>query len=171
MPRTKTSNPFLKMTHHDLAYAVQRLVRLGKTNVAHIRTLASERMSAIEHLEAKVAALKAAIDVDAIAAAPRKYKARVVKAVKHVAKAAKRKVGRPKGSKTKLKLVKAKKAAKPVVKRSPAAIAAMKIQGRYMGIRRHLTAALQAEASKIAQAEGVKAALKFVEANRAKSAA
>jgi hypothetical protein len=99
MSRTQFSNPFLKMTHHDLAYAVQRLVRLGTTTAEHVRTLAAERSSAIELLEARLAALRSADDVPA--PAKRKYTRRATKpgSVQKPAKVAKRKVGRPKGSK------------------------------------------------------------------------
>jgi hypothetical protein len=178
MPKTSSSNPFLKMTHLDLAYAVQRLVRFGKTTTTQVRTLAGERQAAIELLEARVAALKAAFDVDAPASAPRKYKPRAAKKGRahKPAKVAKRRVGRPKGSKNKprvkvVKVVKAVKAAKPAAKMSAKAAAARKVQGRYLGLRRQLSRELQAQASKIAQAEGVGAALKFVEANKAERAA
>jgi hypothetical protein len=101
MPRTQSSNPFLKMHHLDLAYAVQRLVRLGTTTAAHVRALAAERKSAIAILEAKVANLKAALDVDATAPAKRKYTHRAPKQGRapKLVTVAKRKVGRPKGSK------------------------------------------------------------------------
>jgi hypothetical protein len=168
MPKTRPSNPFLKMQHLDLAYAVQRLVRLGTTTAEQVGALAAERHSAIVLLESKVAALKAALDVDG-PQATRKYRSHAKKPVtKTPAKVAERKVGRPKGAKSKPRIVKASQRAGKV---SATVIAARKRQGKYMGIRRHLSASLQAEATRIAQAQGIAAALKFVEANRAKSAA
>ena len=168
MPRTDSSNPFLKMNHLDLAYAMARLVRLGKTDASQVRTLAAERKMEIEQLEARVAALKAAVDIDAPAPAKRKYTRRKVRGrAGKVAKGAKRPVGRPRGSKNKPKVAKGTELAKRVVKNTQKMAAARKLQGRYMGLRRQLSPQLQEQATKIAQADGVAAAVKFIEAQRA----
>lgn len=185
MPKTSFANPFLKMNHIDLAYAMQRLVGLGATTSAQVSTLATERQTEIELLEAKVAALKAAVDLVSPAPTKRPYVRRAVKAAPVV----KRGPGRPRGSKNKrprvkvakvakvakaVKAVKARKVAKPAkrtVTVSPKVLAARKVQGRYMGLRRQLTPQLQTQATKIAQADGVVAALKFVEANQPKASA
>ncbi|MBI5511366.1 MAG: hypothetical protein HY903_21605 [Deltaproteobacteria bacterium] len=177
MPGSKTSNPFLKMSHVDLAYAVQRLVRDGRTTASRVRALGAERQAEIALLEARVAALKAAVDVEAPAPAKRKYSRRAKVARTAVVAKGKRPVGRPKGSKnkvkakTKAKPAKAARIAKRPAKVSAKAAAARRIQGRYMGLRRHLSANLQVEATKIAQAQGVGAALKFVEGHAASNAA
>ena len=49
--------------------------------------------------------------------------------------------------------------------------AARKLQGRYLGLRRQLSPELQVQATEIAKAQGVGEALRFGEANQAKSAA
>ncbi|MBI5508115.1 MAG: hypothetical protein HY903_05125 [Deltaproteobacteria bacterium] len=152
MPSTKSANPFLKMAHVDLAYAVQRLTRLGMTTVAQVQALGAERQAEIAQLQARVTALKAAVDVG-------------------VATFAKRAVGRPKGSKNKIKIAKAAAKVQRQAKPSSKVAAAQRIQGRYMGLRRHLSPQLQARATKIAQARGVAAALKFVESKRVKRVA
>jgi len=133
MPRSKFSNPFLKMSHLDLAYAAQRLVHLGEISAAQVRALAAGRETEIELLEARVAALKAAADVDAPTPAKRKYTRRAAKGrAQKPASVAQRPVGRPKGSKNKpkAKVVKAKKPAKRAVKTTPKMAGARKLQGR-----------------------------------------
>ena len=175
MPRRQSPNPFLQIQHLDLAYAVERLVQLGTADVAQVQSLAAERMTAIELLEARIAALGSGVDLDAPTLAKRRYTRRAAKQgrAQKPAQMAKRPVGRPKGSKNKPKtlIAKAKKPAKRKVTLTPKMAAARKLQGRYLGLRRQLSPDLQAQATKIAHAEGVAAALKFLEANRVTKAA
>jgi hypothetical protein len=164
MPSSKPSNPFLKMQHVDLAYAVHSLVRLGTTTANQVRALAAERKSKLARLTAELAALEAGTYVEAPPApAKRQYTRQAAKV--SVQSPAKRKVGRPKGSEKKAMA----KVAKPAKRAGDASLkikAIQKLQGRYMGIRRHLSHTLQVQATKIAHTEGVAAALKFVEAKR-----
>ena len=191
MAKSPSTNPYLNITHLDLAYAVERLVQLGKTNEAEVCVLAAERQTTIARIEARLAALAAGADSDPPAPAKHRYTRRAAqgraekpaKAAQRpvgrpkgsknkpkapVAKAARRSVGRPKGSKNKPKAVKAAKRARKV---SPKMAAARKLQGRYLGLRRQLSPEPQVQANEIAKAQGVGAALAFAEANQPKSAA
>ena len=191
MPRSQSSNPFPATNYLDLAYAMQRLVQLGKTDASEVAALAAERKAAIDLIELRLAALAAGADIDPPAPAKRKYtrpaaegraqkpaavakrpvgrpKGSKNKPKATVAKTSKRAVGRPKGSKNKPKvaIVKAANPAKRKMKLSPEGVAARKLQGRYLGLRRGSSPQLQTQATEIAKAQGVGAALKFLETNQ-----
>jgi hypothetical protein len=53
-------NPFLKLDHTDLAYAVQRLVALGKLKMRDVMKLADERGARVAELERELQALRGA---------------------------------------------------------------------------------------------------------------
>jgi hypothetical protein len=146
MPGRRQGNPFLAISHADLAYAVQRLVALGRIRPNEIRQLAGERSTLIEQLEARVAALKQSRAEEN--AAPLK-----------------RGPGRPPKIETVMAAA-TPRATRRKVTRTAKFVAARKKQGRYMGLRRALSAADQRRAAKIARSKGVDAAIEFIEARR-----
>ncbi len=141
MPRT-TSNPFLNIAHGDLAYAVMRLVALGKVSERQIRQFIQERSTRLAELEAELAALRAGAD------------------------GARRGPGRPRKNMTGAAVPRKRR----TITRTPKMLEARKKQGRYLGLRRGLPAAQQKQATKIANTQGVDAALKFIEGQRKKAA-
>jgi len=147
MPRKRNTNSG-EVPPADLAYAVMRLIAMGKTTTQQVRQLAGERSERIAQLEAELAALRrsaagaAAATGRAKAAKPRKQPVAVGKTIT-------RADGRP-------------------FTRSAKVARARKVQGQYMGYLRGVEERQRERFKAIAHENGVPAAVVALKAHLGK---
>ncbi|MBI5501412.1 MAG: hypothetical protein HY907_14300 [Deltaproteobacteria bacterium] len=162
MPKTRNES-ISSLPVIDLAYAVGRLVDMGKATAAEILRLAAERGARIAELQAELSALRQGIAV-ATAPAARPAAVRKPAAAKKPTAAAKKpaRAGKP--------AVVARPAAakKPAVAKAPAPkkltitpqrAAQLKVQGTYIGMMRSLALPEKAKIKAIAKEKGMPAAI------------
>ncbi len=146
MPRPKTTLTPDAIAPADLTYAVNQLIARGKTSAAEIRGLADARTKRIAELRRELAALDGVgVGLHTVPVAP------------------KRGPGRPPKATT--AAVTSQPAPKPKRKftMTPKALAARKLQGRYIGMLNKLKGAARAKVSALAKKAGVAAAVAMAE--------
>lgn len=141
MPRQKQSL-LQRLAPADLAYAVDRLVAAGKATLNEVLAYAAERPARIVQLEKELRALRVGL-VSVVSRGPAPKAKGASAAAKPAAKAA------PAGRRR--------------VTMTPKMKIARKLQGRYLGLLRSLNAGAKAAVKKIAQTQGVAAAVKEAE--------
>jgi hypothetical protein len=150
MPKTST-NRISGIQPVDLAYAVGRLIAVGKTTAAEVAALAAERTKRINALQAELAALKGG---GLPTAAP--------EAARPVAAKAKKAAPKP----TPVKKRPAPEAPKVITRKdgrkfttTPKVVAARKVQGQYLGYLRQVPEKEKARFKALAHEKGVPAAV------------
>ncbi|MBI5487907.1 MAG: hypothetical protein HY905_11290 [Deltaproteobacteria bacterium] len=150
MPKIRNEN-ISSLPVIDLAYAVSRLVAMGKATQAEILQLAAERGRRISVLQAELSALRHGVAVATVAARlPARPAAKPATAKKPAAAKKHAAAKRPVASKA------------PAPKKltiTPARAAQLKVQGMYIGMMRSLAVPVKTKIKAIAKDKGMPAAI------------
>jgi len=161
MPKTRNES-ISNLPVIDLAYAVGRLVAMGKATEAEIIQLAAERGKRIAVLQAELSALRQGVAVATASAKPAARPTAKPAAAKKPVAARKPVANKAAAAR---KPAAAKKPAAPKapapkkLKITPARAAQLKVQGMYIGMMRSLALPVKAKIKAIAKDKGMPAAI------------